>query len=290
MGMHVKSAIMMRVMLNRFTKGSPETVLSALPENEIKQVADLDLGMTDFAPAFSQPEDLIGKIHYSWLLPLIEKLPKETLPAIIRSLPKELKTRISQHLNLKEADQPLAEFVKAYLLSMLFKQIKGSEKVIPVPYLPETPLTPLGQWKKNELVELIEFLGLHDLAEEIRHVVAKKTLKNVYGCLSPKEQSYLKNCMTQKEKVTTPRLGLDKWSGNCDKLKAVLQTRGLVRLGKALSGENADFIWYLIHVLDTGRGQALLKYYAKTPIPGITPALSQQVVNLMNFLKKKSES
>jgi hypothetical protein len=288
--MHVKSAIMMRVMLNRFTKGSPEKALSVLPENEIKQVADLDLGMTDFAPAFSQPEDIIGKIHYSWLLPLIEKFPKETKSTMIKSLPTELKTRISQQLNVKEEGTPLAEFVKAYLVRMLFKQIKGAERVIPLTYLPETQMTSLGQWKKNELVELIEFLGIHDLAEEIRHVVAKKTLKDVYGCLSPKEQVYLKNCMTQKEKVMTPRLGLDKWSGNCDKLKAVLQTRGLVRLGKALSGENTDFIWYLIHILDTGRGQALLKYYAKTPIPGITPALSQQVVNLMNFLKKKSES
>ena len=95
--------------------------------------------------------------------------------------------------------------------------------------------------------------------------------------------------MHHKDKVATPSLGLDKWRGNCEKLKTVLQTRGLVRLGKALSGEHPDFIWHLIHILDTGRGQALLKYYSKSAVPGITSALAQQLANLMNFLKKKSE-
>lgn len=279
----------MRVLLNRFTKGSPETALRCLPEEDIKQVASYDINSNDFMPAFAQPIDIISKIHYSWLVPLIEKLPKEAKPLFLSSLPDEHALRLSQSLHMESAVKPLHPLVKSYVIQAFYKQIKGIDKVLPFEYLPETQMTVLGRWNKQDLVELIEFLGINDLAEEIRHIVDKKILKNVYTCLTPKEQQYLNICMHHKDKVATPSLGLDKWSGNCEKLKTVLQTRGLVRLGKALSGEHPDFIWHLIHILDTGRGQALLKYYSKSAVPGITSALAQQLANLMNFLKKKSE-
>lgn len=287
--MQAKSAIIMRVLINRFTKGSPDTALKFLPEEEIKQVASYNIASNDIKPIFAQPEDLISKIHYSWLQPLIEKLPKEAKPLALSSLPEEQALRLGHSLHVESASKPLSPMVKSYILNQLYKQIKGIDKILPFEYLPETQMTILGHSSKQDLVELIEFLGINDLSEEIRHIVDRKILKNVYTCLTPKEQQYLKICMHHKDKVATPSLGLDKWSGNCDKLKTVLQTRGLVRLGKALSGEHPDFMWHLIHALDTGRGQALLKYYSKSAVPGITSALAQQVSNLMNFLKKKSE-
>jgi hypothetical protein len=287
--MQVKSAIIMRVLLNRFTKGSPEVALKALPEEEIEQVAKIDIESKDCLPAFSQAIEKMQKIHYSWLVTPIQKLSNEYQALIVAALPDELSGRLSQSLNLTPPSKEIPLLVKDYLVKTLYQQLKGSDKVLPLAYLPPFLLFSLSEWDKHGLVELIEFIGIHDLSEEIRHIVNKKVLQTVYTCLTPKEQQYLKSCMHLKEKVSTPSLGLEKWGGNCTKLKSVLQTRGLVRLGKALSGEHPDFIWHLSHRLDTGRGQALLKYYSRKAVPGITGILAQQISNLMNFLKKKSE-
>lgn len=287
--MQVKSAIMMRVLVNRFTKGSPEVALKAMSEEEVEQVAKIETESKDFLPAFSQPVDKLQKIHYSWLVPPIQKLSKEYQALAVASLPDKLRSRLSQSLNLTPSPHEVPSIMKDYLIRVIYQQLKGSNKVVPLVYLPTSPLFHLSEWNKHDLVELIEYIGIHDLSEEIRHIVNKKILQTVYQCLTPKEQQYLKSCMHLKEKVTTPSLGLEKWSGDCIKLKSVLQTRGLVRLGKALSGEHPDFIWHLSHTLDTGRGQALLKYYSRKAVPGITRVLAQQVTNLMNFLKKKSE-
>ena len=167
----------MRVLLNRFTKGSPETALRCLPEEDIKQVASYDIHSNDFMPAFAQPIDIISKMHYSWLVPLIEKLPKEAKPLFLSSLPDEHALRLSQSLHLESAVKPLHPLVKSYVIQALYKQIKGLDKVLPFEYLPETQMTVLGRWNKQELVELIEFLGINDLAKKFAILSTRKSSK-----------------------------------------------------------------------------------------------------------------
>lgn len=287
--MHVKSALMIRVLLNRLTKASPEAALKALPPSEIDEILKIDVSSKEFLPAFASPLEALKKIHYSWLAAPVQKLPAPSQPYALAALPAEVAKKLGQSLNVVPSPQPLSNILKAYLAQALIRHIKGFDQVIPKSYLPQSELGTLVEWNKNALVELIEFIGIHDLSEEIRHIVNKKILQNVYSCLTQKEQQYLKMCMHIKDKVSTPSLGLDKWNGNCAKLKSVLQTRGLLRLGKGLSGEHPDFIWHLVHTLDTGRGKALLKYYSKNAVPGITVILAQQISYLMNFLKKKSD-
>lgn len=285
--MDTKKAILLKVLLNRYGKGSPQIALKALPEDISQQISQISLHAADPKPLFEFPQATLHRIHYSWILPHVKNLPHEIQIAVIGCLSKYQQSRLKNLLNITAEYEPLSFLTSSYILNVFYKKIKGIEAVLPLDYLPETPFTSLGGWEKKDLVELVEFLGIHDLSEDMRHIVDKKILKNAYNCLSPKEQQYLKICMHLKEKVSSPTLGLDKWNGDGDKLKAVLQTRGLIRLGKALSGISPDFVWHLTHILDTGRGQALLKYYSKTALPGITAALSQQVVNIMNFLKTK---
>ncbi len=286
--MQPKSAVMMRVLINRFYQGSPKTFLNCLPAEEAEAVLSIDLGVNDLTPALMSPQSKISNIHYTWFYSSIQKLPKEMQPIVAGAFPPPICISLCQGLNLPPLAAPLSEPVKAFLINEAYKYIKGSSKVLPKQFLPHTAMAPLGELNKQELVELVDFLGLHDLSEELRYIVDQKTLKNVYACLNPKEHQYLKVCMHQKEKIAMPTLGLDRWGGNGEKLKAVLQNRGIIRLGRALSGENPDFVWHIVHMLDAGRGQALLKYYSKQSLPGVTPLLASQVLNLMNILKRKS--
>lgn len=285
--MQGKSAILLKVLVNRYEKGSPEIALKWLPEETIKNIAQIPIIANDPLPLFEAPQKALNKMHYSWFLPHIEKLPKEIQLSVISSFSDIQSSRLKKMLNLESENAPLSPLIKNYIAHAFSRCISGIHETLPLEYLPETPFNVLATWSKNDLVELIEFLGIHDLSNEMKRIVDKKILKNAYNCLSSKEQQYLKLCMHQKEKVTTPSLGLEKWKGEASKLKTVLQTRGVIRLGKALSGNHPDLLWHLGHTLDTGRGSALLKYYNKTALPGITAALSQQVINLMNFLKIK---
>ena len=128
---------------------------------------------------------------------------------------------------------------------------------------------------------------MYDLAEGIRHIVDRKKLKAIYLCLSHREQAFLRICLHKKEKLAAPKLDIDKWDGSREMLHRVLHRRGMLRLGKALSGQERHFVWHLVHLLDTGRGNIILQYYAEQPVAGVTPLLIQQVVSVINFIKPK---
>lgn len=286
--MRAKKAIMLRVLLNSFQKGSLEPYLRTLPEQLGQSIRELDIPSDDPKAALEQPINKIARIHYSWLEPHIKKLPKDVGEVMVESLPQPQRSRLFNNLGFSHPSKELSHLVKTYLIDELYQLLPGTQKVLPLEYLPKNGLSELAHWKKDELVELVSFLGLHDLAEDLRQIVDKKRLSLLYQCLNTKEQQYLRLCLQHRERISTPSLGLDRWSGSCEKLRSALQSRGLVRLGRALSGEHPDVLWHISHVFDRGRGQTLLKYFSTKKISGVTLILSQQVQNLMNILKKKS--
>jgi hypothetical protein len=158
---------------------------------------------------------------------------------------------------------------------------------IPFDYLPESSFSALGKWDKLQLIELINFFGLHDLASEVRHIVNKTYLQNIYNSLTHRQLYYLKVCLHQKETLKAPKLGINPTLEDSAPLKKAFHRRGLVRLGKALSGEHPDFIWYLAHTLDVGRGNLLMENYQSKSDPKVASLLKGQLLNLINFLKSE---
>lgn len=281
--MQAKGWIMMRVLLNRFHKGSPESALNILSQDEVKTIMGLKFNSEDFKPMLAKTEAQLSKIHYSWLLPAIEKLPPNVRSIVVGALAKAQVIGLSKQFSPKDTS-PISPLVKDFLLNSIYRYVQDPN-VMPLEYLPQGPLNRLFDFEKQELVELIDFLGLYDLAIEIRSIVDKKILQQVYNCMTPKKQQFLRICLHQKEKITTPRLELEGWHGDCKKLNALLHKRGLLRLGKALAGQHPDFLWHFTRILDTGRGAIISKYYQKEAIPNVTTALTQQVINVMNSLK-----
>lgn len=284
--MDVRSSIILKVLINRHSPKEREILLSFLPKEEGKFVSDQKVSSADIMPILNQPQKVIERMHYSWIEPLLEKFPKNVYSQFLGALTSEqvlgLKKRDAKIQSLPSLSKP----VKHFLINQIYSFLEINAH-LPLEYLPETELYPLVQWSKKKLVLLIDFLGLHDLAAEIRQIVDKNQLKNFYNCLSSRQLSYLKICMYQKERLITPRLGIDPVKGDCEKLKQILHRRGLIRLGNALSEQHPDLIWYIAHILDVGRGKLLLENSKQQPIPQVSSALKLQVINLMNFLKKE---
>lgn len=283
--MQARSQIILKVLLNRFHRTFKDSLLNGLPEKDRQALLSQEITSTEALLAFKEPFDQIHRMHYSWLKNAIGQLPESLHPAVLSALTEHQAAKLSKWFPYSQRYH-IAKPVQAYLLQMLEVHF-DHPNAIPIEFLPPSPLNLLTQWTKESLIELIEFLGIYDLAAEIRHIIDKERLKKLSPCLSPKHKKFLHNCLHHPEKISVPLFGLNTWDGNCRSLFILIQNRGAVRLGKALSGQYPDLTWHIAHRLDIGRGSFLLKQYSYQPIKGVTATLMQQVLHLISFLSKK---
>lgn len=287
--MTTKNATLFKVFLNHFHPGAQEKILASLPQREREEIIETKITSQNPVAFLSWPQELIARTHYSWLAPIIRQTPAFLRKATVAALPEPQSSKLLSFLHISSPCPKLAPPVKTFLINAFFQQW-SPPAIIPLTDLQQSQLTPLLYLSKNELVELIDLLSIHDLADSMRRIVDKKLLEKIYHCLSLTRQKYLRFCLRNKEKATAPELEVSKWNGESDSLHVLLHQRGLLRLGKALSGQSQEFIWHLTHVLDTGRGQTLIGYSKKKEIAGITPLLIQQVLSILNFLKQKDKT
>lgn len=277
--MEKRSSMMLRVFINRYHPKAGNSLLKFLPENDAKAVMSQNISSTNLKPILQQSSKAIAEIHYSWLQPAIKKFPESLQPAVIAALtPKQ----IAGFKNTSRIE--LSDIGREFILNQLYQKL-GLGDHLPLDYLPTTEFTPMTGWTRGQFTELADFLGLHDLASEVRGIVNRNYLKNIYSCLTPKQLKYLKYCLTQREQLVSPKLGIDPTKEDCLKLKQMIHRRGLLRLGKALCGQHPDLIWHIAHILDMGRGNVLLREFQPKELTKVTTILKQQVLNLMNFLK-----
>lgn len=278
-----KEWMMLRVLINRYNPRMGEALLRLLPEDEARAILSQNIRSQDIAPLLYQPQRLIEHMHYSWLKPVIfEQFPDDLRPNLLGALSPQQAIDIQPDLTPPILSEP----VKAFFIKQLYDKL-DVKHLTPLEYLPETELSQLAQWNKQGLSALADFLGLHDLTHEIRRIVSKPLLQNIYQCLNPKELSYLKICLHQKDKIVSPKLGIDFSKQNCEALRKQLHKRGLMRLGRALSGQHPDLVWYIAHRLDVGRGTLMTRSYRQEAVQEIVIPLKSQVVNLIHFLKKE---
>lgn len=279
--MDKRGLMILRVLINRYNSKAGHALLKYLPEEEKEEILAQTIESTDLTPLLSEPKYALRQLHYSWIQSLLQHFPEHLHPVVVSALTRE-QMRGLKVVSPLEISEPVRNFMLYHLY-----QLTDIQEHLPLEYLPESEFSPLAGWTKAKLVHLIDFLGLYDLASEVRHIVNRNYLKNIYTCLTPKQFHYLKVCLHQKEKIISPKLGIDPSKHDCAKLKQVIHKRGLIRLGRALCGQHPDLVWHIAHRLDTGRGKILLKDYCTEAIPKVTPVLRQQVLNVMNFLKSE---
>lgn len=277
--MNKRSCVIFRVLLNRYQSHDTQAFLSFFSKEEIEKITSLQISSTDMSPILGQPGTVMSRIHYSWLQPLIASFPEVLREVMIASLTPE------QIVGFQRSSLPkVSSCTKNFLLSRLYNLLE-MDKHLPIEYLPQTELTSLVYLKKQDLMNLIDFLGLHDLASEVRKIVDRNQLMNVYACLNDKQTQYLKMCLNQKEQLTVQKLGINFDQQNCSLLMQMVHKRGIVRLSRAFFGEPEDLLWHMAHILDSGRGNILLKEHQSRVRFKITDVLKEQVITTLNFLK-----
>lgn len=111
---------------------------------------------------------------------------------------------------------------------------------------------------------LIDLLPLADASKEIKQIVDRNKLMLIYSALTDLQKNYIKHCLMTRHVTCDLQLNLKNWQGPKDQLKIYFHKVGLELFAKALAQENPDYLFYLSHLLDTGRGKMLLSVVEKS--------------------------
>lgn len=285
--MQQKTGLMVKILLNRYDRNYAKNLFQPLVSEDKDELTQINTTLSNPEKSFEPAEEMLRNIHYSWLIPVLTAIPKPQQLLTLAALTKPQAEKMKRQFNHSHPEHPLTKLTEVFLLDRLYKLVKPKE-VLPRSFLPRSQLDDLFKLNKAQLVNIIDLLGIYDLAEEVRFIINKEQVNKIHNCLTPKQKQFLKLSLHQKEKLVATPLDLKKWDGDCKTLALVLHQRGLIRMGKALCGQHPDALWYLTHTLDKGRGEILNRHYIPTPISGVTSALIQQVLTLINFLNLKS--
>jgi len=260
-------------------KKALERFLSEKERLRLEKIPSLDV---EINPDRFQPGEILDKVHWSWFLPTLKTYPEEEQELFLSSLNPFAAKSLAKTLKISAKEEEISESARNYLRQVLLDSlIDQKHPPLAAEYLPRGPLRGLLSLSKKELVRLIDFLSLHDLAEELRQIVETKILKKIYSFLSDEEKKFLKAASAHKDPFTLGRLGLERWDGSEESLRALMHRRGLARFAVALSGQNPDFLWHICHQLDIGRGNALFKLCAKESPHSMRDKVLRQIEELL---------
>ena len=273
----------LKAILGQVEPEKRNALVQFLPEKEREILEKLPIasGPIDFDASIHYA--VLEKVHWSWFLTTLKSYSENEQKLFLPSLNQHAAKNLARALTLSLSGTDLTGIARTYFRNVLLDSLLGrGHRLLPPQLLPATHLIRLLELNKKELTRIIDLLSIHDLSTELRQIVETKTLKKIYALLSVEEKELLKRAMNQKKDLLNlGKIGLERWDSSEESLRILLHRRALQRFGAGLSGENLDFIWYVCHQLDIGRGTALHKACHKEAIPGVTEVIQKQIIELL---------
>ncbi|HSX12107.1 MAG TPA: hypothetical protein VLF61_01290 [Rhabdochlamydiaceae bacterium] len=280
------SAFVCRAFLEKCQPNERAVLFRFLPEKDQLLIEQLPTISADFKKSFLSLKKTLDKVHFSWFAPHLRTLPENDIRLFLSALNPQQAEGLKNILLFSDHFPPLTEAGETYIQEILIQKLSQNEPLLPLNFLPPSPLNALLELNQEELETLVRYLGLHDLAFEMRQIIETAKLKRVFSTLTKNEKEYLQALLPQKEPVVLKRLQIQNWDGRRESLKLLIQQRGLQRLGKALYDEQPTLIWLVAHHFDISMGQELLKACTKIELAKAKQHLINQTVKILSFIKK----
>lgn len=215
----------------------------------------------------------LATVHPSWISVAMKEFPPALQSQLLAWLPQPLTQELLPLLdaNVSPATQRCSDFGAFYLLDLLSKKVRppGITEEI---FLPASPFNAMLYYSGATKMALINCLGVHSLAQELRNVVDRVVIDRVQRMLSETERMFLTYCKTHPMKHLEPTAFLSSWEKD-DALRHFIHVQGLRFLARALAQEDSSFLWYFIRRLDVGRGyifEKALQQLLNNPITSIS--------------------
>jgi hypothetical protein len=280
--------VVLKSFLETLDRKKQENLTRFLPE---KIRSDLEIcqvkPFTTFTPfSFSS---LLDSVHYSWFIPSLKSFSEQDSKLFLEIFSKEKIDKLTKILNFSPSKKKIPPLGKEYLRSVLLESLFPEEKIpLPKEFLPLTSASPLLALSKENLLLLIDYLGLYDLAKEMKKLIDKEITNKIFSFLGKDKLFFVKKFLSYKEPFTSAPLEISSWDGRKSSLFTLLHKRGLNRFAKALAFQHPDFIWNLLHTLDIGRGNFVSKLLLPKPSPMVSGVLLSNILELISHLKLTS--
>jgi len=91
-----KSSLLFKVLLNRFHPTAGESFLKGLPQDEIKEILAQPTSSKNTSAVLCWNSNLFSHVHYSWLVPTIQKMSKNLQELVIGALSEPQSTKLKK--------------------------------------------------------------------------------------------------------------------------------------------------------------------------------------------------
>lgn len=225
---------------------SPEKrvhLISYLPESYRKEIEN---------PLFPQnalrvemtPEKMVRRIDTSHFKRYIDMLPKSEQHLFITAFPKYKQVDLTSR-NAVYTEYKSKKLSRTILLS-LFNEL---EDFPPPSMLPYHPTIELLSDTGVPLLKLISYLGLIDIAVEVKKIISKTTLKKLQAAFD-KEQIAFINQIAKKENIPTlAPMNITSYDGEVELLNRLIQERGMYRFAQAIKDTPQEYRFFFHYFL-----------------------------------------
>ena len=117
--------------------------------------------------------------------------------------------------------------------------------IIPFQMATQLEFGDLLDLSKEQLSQCFYFLGLFDLALDLRRLVETKTMQDIQNALTKRQTVFITKLAKAPSSVDFGSMDLKSWNGAIDTLQEMLLHRGTNRFAKAIFGIDDQLIWYL---------------------------------------------
>jgi hypothetical protein len=284
----------LKSLLNKFLPAKVETLEYCLPKELYTVCKASNTADKDPALLLCNPHTWLLANDPTWIEQVVVSEREPLRSSLISAMPEAYTSFFAAKGMVSSPTTTLTDPIKEFLLSWLYHKWTLEAKFVgALPLLPkkskeqllQNELSLLVKMDRKHLLALVDLLVIHDLTEEVRHIVDKKILQSLLQQLSGQQQRYLRICLRQKIKGLQGGFGVKDQLREARRFSTALHKRGLLRLAQALSGLDSDFVWYIVHTLDLPRAKFVLEYYQPEEIAALTPSCRQQIQHVFQFLK-----
>lgn len=282
--MNPSSYIVLKTLLN--TSSSYEKLIGYLSTKEQERLNKISIDKPFDLSQFDTT-NILNEVHYSWFIPTLESIEAvQDRLILMSSLSPTLQEKLKPSLQIKQDIIDLSDGAKEYARLILLSSLIGEEDtLLPAAYLPPSRMNFLLTLNKQELMQLVDFLGLYDLAADIKKIVDTKAIRSISSCLTPKQKTFLSGIRTYQDPSSFPSM-LKEWDKKKETFHKLLHKKGLNRLAIALCTSHPDLLWYVSHFLDKGRGSTLLKLTKKKANNKTITMIRSHILDIIQLMRK----
>ncbi|MBS0627791.1 MAG: hypothetical protein JSS09_06225 [Verrucomicrobia bacterium] len=281
--------IVCKAFIDKKAKETKETLLSFLSPKQKKELLTSPSPASDLTLGFDQIKYLLEWSHYSWFAPFLRTLSENEISFFLSVLPEKTAQHLREYLLFSFPLPSLSLTIKSFIQRKLAEVLLiENPNLVPIEILPTSPLHCLLTLTSSEISWLVDFLGLHDLAIEMRLIIDTVKIKKIHSVLSKEKIFFLSLLTNRQEPQLFKPMNLNAWNGNPEDLPGLLHKRGMNRLINALSLEDPNFVDYIKLRMSNDHASFFSLLHKNQENTKAYKIIVGQIMDILAFFKKNN--